>query len=78
MFGQPLEKAKLSSFRVYDLRHAFASLLLAQGVPITYASAQLGHCRPTPTLEWYAHWLRGGCERYVDGLIGPIRKREHR
>src|SRR5260370_12743798 len=22
MFGQPLEKAKLSSFRVYDLRHA--------------------------------------------------------
>ena len=68
MFGQLLKKAELSSFRVYDLRHTFASLLLAQGVPITYVSAQLGHSRPTTTLQWYAHWLPGGRERYVDGL----------
>ena len=78
VFSQLLEKANLSSFRVYDLRHTFASLLLAQGVPITYVSAQLGHSRPTTTLQWYAHWLPGGRERYVDGLTGPtIRKRGH-
>jgi len=47
-----------SSFRVYDLRHTFASLLLAQGVPITYVSAQLGHSRPTTTLQvsWAQIW----------------------
>ena len=70
VFGQLLKKAGLSSFRVYDLRHTFASLLLAQGVPITYVSAQLGHSRPTTTLQWYAHWLPGARERYVDGLTG--------
>jgi len=60
---------------VYDLRHTFASLLLAQGAPITYVSAQLGHSRPTTTLQWYAHWLPGGRERFVDGLAGPATAR---
>ena len=50
VFGQRLKKAGLSSFRVYDLRHTFASSLLAQGAPITFVSAQLGHSRPTTTL----------------------------
>jgi len=63
-----------SSFRVYDLRHTFASLLLAQGVPITCVSAQLGHSWPTTTLQWYAHWLPGGRERYVDGFTGQATK----
>jgi hypothetical protein len=54
-----LEKAGLPRFRVYDLRHTFASLLLAQGAPITYVAALLSHSRPTTTLQWYAHWLPG-------------------
>ena len=33
----------LPVFRVYDLRHTFASLLLARNAPITYVAAQLGH-----------------------------------
>ena len=24
------------------------------------------------TLQWYAHWLPGGRERFVDGLAGPV------
>jgi hypothetical protein len=61
----------LSGFRVYDLRHTFASLLLAHGAPITYVAAQLGHSKPTTTLQWYAHWIASGHERFVDGLAGP-------
>ena len=70
-FAKALEAAGLPSFRLYDLRHTFASLLLAQGAPITYVAAQLGHSRPTTTLQWYAHWIPGGRERFVDGLAGP-------
>ena len=51
-FAQALKRAKLPAFRVYDLRHAFASLLLARNAPITYVSAQLGHTDATTTLRW--------------------------
>ena len=37
-FAQALKRAKLPGFRLYDLRHTFASLLLAQNAPITYVS----------------------------------------
>ncbi len=56
-FAQALKRAKLPGFRLYDLRHTFASLLLAQNAPITYVSAQLGHTDATTTLRWYARWL---------------------
>ncbi len=78
MFAAALEKAELSGFRVYDLRHTFASLLLAQGAPVTYVSAQLGHSRPTTTLQWYAHWLPGGRERFMDGLAGRATTRQRK
>ncbi len=48
-FARTLKRAKLPAFRVYDLRHTFASLLLAKGEPITYVSAQLGHADATTT-----------------------------
>ena len=50
-FGQALRPAKLPSFRLYDLRHTYASLLLAQNAPLTYVSAQLGHTDATTTLR---------------------------
>jgi len=70
-FAKALKKAQLGGFRVYDLRHTFASLLLSQGAPITYVAAQLGHSKPTTTLQWYAHWIATGQDRFVDGLAGP-------
>jgi integrase len=74
-FAAALDHAKLESFRVYDLRHTFASLLLADRAPITYVAAQLGHSRPTTTLQFYAHWIPSGGERFVDGLAGPTAKK---
>jgi integrase-like protein len=63
-----LKAAKVPGFRLYDLRHTFATELLAQGAPITYVAAQLGHAKPTTTLQWYAHWLPRGDKHWVDGL----------
>jgi integrase len=71
-FARALKRAGLSGFRVYDLRHSFATSLLAAGAPITYVSAQLGHAKPTTTLQWYSHWLpTADSHRFVDGLDQP-------
>jgi integrase len=56
-FRQLLGKAGLPTFRLYDLRHSYATHALAAGAPITYVAAQLGHAKPTMTLSTYAHWL---------------------
>jgi integrase len=58
VFRRGLAQAKLPGFRVYDLHHTYASLLLAAGAPITYVSTQLGHATPTTTLRYYAKWIR--------------------
>ena len=67
-FGQALRRAKLPGFRVYDLRHTYASLLLVQNAPLTYVSAQLGHTDATTTLRWYARWIPRTDKRAMDAL----------
>ena len=39
----------------HDLRHAFANHLVRSGVDPVRASRQLGHARPSITLDIYAH-----------------------
>jgi Phage integrase family len=58
VFKRALGKAKLPAFRLYDLRHTFASLLLAASAPIAYVSAELGHVNLSTTLRYYARWIR--------------------
>jgi integrase len=41
--------------RFHDLRHTFASLLVAQGADVVFVSRQLGHASPATTLGIYAH-----------------------
>jgi hypothetical protein len=60
--------AALPRFRLYDLRHTYATHLLAEGAPITYVAAQLGHAKPTTTLMYYAHCLPRGDKGYIDRL----------
>ena len=50
-----VETAELKHIRFHDLRHTFASLLIAEGLDVTYIAAQLGHANPTITLSTYAH-----------------------
>lgn len=40
---------------IHCLRHAHASILIAQGVPITAISKRLGHTSPKVTLSIYSH-----------------------
>jgi integrase len=68
VFHRILHRANLPRFRVYDLRHSFASLLLSSNVPLLYVSKQLGHANPTTTLRYYARWIPSGDQRYVDVL----------
>lgn len=39
---------------MHDLRHSFASLLIAQGLDVVYISRQLDHSNPSTTLHTYA------------------------
>ena len=48
------EEAKLVNFRLYDLRHNFASELVQKGVPLYTVSKLLGHSNPQMTTI-YAH-----------------------
>jgi integrase len=52
-----LKKAGLGPLRWHDLRHTFASLLIAGGANITFVSRQLGHSSSQITLRVYAHLL---------------------
>jgi integrase len=59
-YKRHLEAASLpKAFRFYDMRHAAASLLIADGLPITAVSAMLGHALTSTTLNTYAHVLPG-------------------
>jgi len=68
VFHLASKRAGLPHFRLYDLRHTYASLLLAGGAPITYVSAQLGHANPATTLRYYAKWIPSQGQRWVDLL----------
>jgi integrase len=56
----PTVRALGSRLRFHDLRHGFASLLLAWGEPILYVSHQLGHSSAAFTLSTYAHLIQQG------------------
>lgn len=56
--------------RPYDLRHTYASLMLALGAPLTFVSHQLGHSNPATTLRHYARWIPGEGAEFAD-LLEP-------
>ncbi len=41
--------------RFHDLRHTYASILIAQGVNVAFVSRQLGHATVSTTLNVYVH-----------------------
>jgi len=59
-FRALVTRAGLPKFSIYDTRHTYASHALLMGAPVTYVSKQLGHSKPTTTLQHYAHWVPSG------------------
>ena len=63
--------AEVKRLTPHGLRHGFASLLLADGVPITEVSHLLGHKDSYVTLKIYAHFVRQE-SRSVHNLAASI------
>jgi integrase len=53
------ESARIAHFHPHDLRHRYASVKIAEGVPVTQVAAQLGHSRNSLTLDTYSHVIVG-------------------
>ena len=67
-------KSGLEPIRIHDLRHSYASNLIALGVPILQISQQMGHESPAITLSVYAHLINNqqdeaakALDRLIDG-----------
>lgn len=43
---------------IYCLRHTYASILVSEGVNISFITAQLGHASTGVTEKYYANWLQ--------------------
>ncbi|WP_182357712.1 tyrosine-type recombinase/integrase [Tomitella gaofuii] len=64
--GRPLHRVivqhKLRGATMHDLRHFYASALIAAGVPVTGVQAALGHASAATTLRVYAHLWPGAAD----------------
>ena len=68
LFDRVVRAAGLPHFVLYDLRHSYASHLIASGASIDYVSKQLGHASMATTLAFYGHWFPKGDRRHVERL----------
>jgi len=72
-FGRIVKRAGLSA-RFHDLRHSYASLMLAAGVHPKIVSEALGHSTVAITLDIYSHvtlGLQEAAAKQLDSLL-PI------
>jgi integrase len=62
-------RARVSKrFRIHDLRHTAASLMIQAGYPPKMVQAILGHASITTKLDLYGHLYPGHMDRYSDRL----------
>lgn len=73
-FKRNLRRAGLpETFRLYDLRHTCATLLLSRNVHPEYVQEMLGHASITLTLDTYSHvipGMKGGTASAMDEALG--------
>ena len=74
-----LRDAGLSGIKLHDLRHFYASGLIAAGCDVVTVQRSLGHSKATTTLNTYAHlWptaedrTRNAAESIIAASLGPV------
>lgn len=67
-FLPALNRSGIDKIRFHDLRHTYASLLLANGALMKYVQHQLGHSSITMTMDLYTHLLPEVNDRCVNLL----------
>jgi integrase len=72
-FGRLASGVGFGGFRLHDLRHTHATLLLLAGVPINAVASRLGHSSPVTTMTVYAHVLRRAEDRAAEVAGGLLR-----
>jgi integrase len=74
--AQIMANAGLRGVSLHSLRHAHASQLLSEGVPIPTVSKRLGHANPTITLKLYSHALESdelaAAQRWDDAFADVV------
>ncbi len=73
-FGQLVTAAGLRRVRLHDLRHGYASLAMAAGVPLPVVSKLLGHSSVAITSDTYSHLLAGVGEAAAEPLAALVRR----
>lgn len=64
----------LEGVRFHDLRHAYATIALRNGVPVNAVAEALGHADPAMTLRVYSHVLPGQQRAAADLIDAAIEK----
>ena len=57
VMARACKAAGIAHYHPHDLRHRYASVKIAEGVPVTQLAAQLGHSKKSLTLDVYSHVL---------------------
>lgn len=71
-FSLSLKKAGLRQMRFHDLRHTFASWLIAAGESLPYVRDQLGHHSIGITVDTYGHLIPGANRGAVNRLAAAV------
>jgi hypothetical protein len=66
------QAAGLQGFRIHDLRHTAASLILESGATVVDVAAVVGHASSHTTLSVYAHLIGRRLDHVVDRLSKQI------
>jgi integrase len=64
--------AKLRRFRIHDLRHTYASVMLQNGESVTYVKEQMGHHSIQITVDTYGHLIPGANRAAVNRLSALV------
>ncbi len=82
-FSGFIARSGMPKVTVHSLRHTYASLMIADGVPLVVVSRQLGHAQASTTANIYAHAIASAqakamqtFDRFSD-LVGQERTKEH-